>query len=199
MRFRIVERLRGTRPADDPEREARATFSADAATLFPSSLTPAAVVLPLIDRPAGLSILMTRRSASLRDHPGQISLPGGRVDAHDADALATALRELWEELRIPARFVEVAGYLPPQAVVTGFVITPVVGFLPDGIDIQPDPVEVAEVFEVPLDFIMDPVNQVVAPRRVRGVDLTMIEFRHGPHRIWGATALILDSLRKIMI
>ena len=198
MKVRIITRLRGTQPARDPEAEARAALPPEVVALFPKPLIAAAVLLPLVERESGLTVLLTRRTDHLRDHPGQISFPGGRLAADDETPLAAALRETREELGIPAGAVEVAGYLPPQAVVTGFAVTPVVGFLSASVDLFPDSVEVAEVFEVPLAFILDPANLLSGLRRFKDVDLPVWEYRYGPHRIWGATASILNIFRLII-
>ncbi len=198
LKTRIAECLRGTQPAADPEAAVRAAWPPEVAALFRAPLIAAAVLVPLVERPSGMTVLLTRRMDNLRDHPGQISFPGGRLVAAGESALAAALRETTEELGIPAHAVEVAGYLPPQPVVTGFIVTPVVGFLPDTIDPVPDPTEVAEVFEVPLDFVLDPANASRSWRRIQGVDLPVWEYRHGGRRIWGATAAILSALRVLI-
>jgi 8-oxo-dGTP pyrophosphatase MutT (NUDIX family) len=195
MKAKIAARLRGTHPATDPASAARATLPPELATLFSEPLVAAAVLVPLVERPTGLTVLLTRRTDHLRDHPGQISFPGGRLAAGDETPLAAALRETSEELGIPSGLVEVVGYLPPQPVITGFALTPVVGFLPPSIAAVPDPVEVAEVFEVPLSFILDPEQAIAASRRVRGIDVPVWEYHYDSRRIWGATAAILNTLR----
>jgi 8-oxo-dGTP pyrophosphatase MutT (NUDIX family) len=195
LKARIIEQLRGTAPARDVEAAALASWPPEVVrSLFPAPLTPAAVLVPLVERSEGLTVLLTRRADHLKDHPGQISLPGGRISAGDADPLAAALRETREELGIGAALIEIAGYLPPHAVVTGFAVTPVVGFLPPVFDLRPEPLEVAEAFEVPLAFLGDPVNAIAGRRRVRDLELPVWEYRFGRHRIWGATAHILKSL-----
>lgn len=199
VKARITARLHGTAPAQDPESAARAALPPEVAALFPNPLIPAAVLVPLVERASGLTVLLTRRTAHLRDHPGQISFPGGRVAVTDANPLAAALRETREELGISSALVELAGYLPPQLVVTGFTVTPVVGFLPGSLALRPDPVEVAEVFEVPLGFILDPVNAIGGLRRIGHLEIPVWEYRYGSHRIWGATANILNSFRLIII
>jgi 8-oxo-dGTP pyrophosphatase MutT (NUDIX family) len=198
VKARITARLRGTAPPQDPESAARAALPPGVAAAFPDRLIPAAVLVPLVERPAGLTVLLTRRTDHLRDHPGQISFPGGRVAADDLSPLATALRETREELGISSALVELAGYLPAQAVVTGFAVTPVVGFLPGSLVVLPDPVEVAEAFEVPLAFILDPANAISGLRRIGRVEIPVQEFRYASHRIWGATANILNALRLII-
>lgn len=159
---------------------------------------PAAVLMPLVERRGGLAVLLTRRSDHLRDHPGQISFPGGRVEPGDAGPLATALREMDEELGIDPAHVGVAGYLPAQAVVTGFVVTPVVGFLPGNIDVRPDAREVAETFEVPLRYVLDPLNLRESTRVVHGLEVPVFEYTYSGHRIWGATASMLHTLARLI-
>lgn len=143
-------------------------------------------------------MLLTRRTDHLRDHPGQISFPGGRLDPRDTGPLAAALRETAEELGIPSGLVEIAGYLPAHAVVTGFAVTPVVGFLPGVLDLRPDSFEVAEVFEVPLDFLLNPHNAIAGFRRIESFELPVWEYRYESRRIWGATAHILRSFVSII-
>lgn len=200
MKETIRARLSGSGPARDPDAEARAFFGPGiAAALFPQPLVPAAVLLPLVERESGLALLLTRRTEHLRDHPGQISFPGGRLDAGDAGPLAAALRETTEEIGIPADAIEVAGYLPAQPVITGFAITPVVGFIDAGASLQPDPFEVAEVLDVPLGFLLEPANLVRATRWVQGgVEIPTVEIHYGGHRIWGATANIIFQFISIL-
>ncbi|HHN74684.1 MAG TPA: CoA pyrophosphatase, partial [Acidobacteria bacterium] len=125
---------------------------------FPSQsgLLPAAVLLPVVVRPAGPGLLLTLRTAHLAQHPGQVSFPGGRREPGDADPMATALRETQEEIGLDPARVEVAGVLPTYSTVTGFSVVPVVGLLEPPIDLKPDPREVAEVFEVALEVVLDP-------------------------------------------
>lgn len=192
---RIAERLKGTIPAPDPDRAARERLPAPVAEeWFRGPLIPAAVLVPLVERRSGFTVLLTRRTEHLRDHPGQISLPGGRVEAGDSDVRATALREACEELGIEPGLVTVLGYLPVHPVITGFAITPVVGFLPDGITLQLDPAEVAETFEVPLEFLLMPGSARQISRQVRGIEVPLFEYQYARYRIWGATANILRTL-----
>ena len=119
----------------------------------------AAVLVPIVNRPEGLTVLFTQRSASLPDHPGQISFPGGRVDPGDASHAAAALRETHEEVGLPPLRVALLGELASYQTVTGYIVKPVVGWVEPPFDVTPDPVEVADVFEVPLAFLLDPANQ----------------------------------------
>jgi 8-oxo-dGTP pyrophosphatase MutT (NUDIX family) len=192
---RIIERLTGTAPSIDPDREARAWLPAPVAEeWFKAPLVPAAVLVPLIERPSALSLVLTRRTEHLRDHPGQISFPGGRMEPEDDGPQATALREAAEELGIAAGLVDVAGYLPAHPVITGFAITPVVGFLAGNVEFRPDPFEVAETIEVPLDFLLDSRNRRTIHRSVRGFEVPLYEYHYRGHRIWGATGNIIQSL-----
>jgi 8-oxo-dGTP pyrophosphatase MutT (NUDIX family) len=190
-----LSRLEGTRPPREPDAEARAVFGdVVSAALFPQPLVASAVLLPLADRTSGLTVILTRRTDHLRDHPGQISFPGGRVDEGDAGPLQAALREAREEIGLPPEAVQVAGYLPAQPVITGFAIVPVVGFIPADVVWRLDPFEVAGIIEVPLEFLLDPTNALRATRRVApGIDIATVEFFYEGHRIWGATANIIKS------
>lgn len=192
---RINARLTGTAPSSDPDRQARACLPGPVAEeWFKAPLVPAAVLVALVERPAGLSVVLTRRTEHLRDHPGQISFPGGRMEPDDSGPLAAALREAAEELGIAAERVSIAGYLPAHPVITGFAITPVVGFLDADVQFQPDPFEVAETFEVPLAFLLEPDSGREICRNVRGFDVPLYEYQYAGHRIWGATGNILRTL-----
>jgi len=195
MRKRILTRLAGSRPASDVSAAALARVPSQVAdALYTGQLIPAAVLVPLIETVEGYRLLLTERTAHLTDHPGQISFPGGRVEPTDRDAVATALRESSEEIGLKPDQVEIAGFLPPHAVVTGFAVTPVVGLVRPPLELELDEFEVAEAFEVPLNFFLDPAQRRERPREVRGVELRMVEYQYGAKRIWGATAQIIDML-----
>ena len=152
---------------------------------------PAAVLVAIVNRPEGLQVLLTQRSADLPDHPGQISFPGGRVEPHDGSLAAAALRESTEEIGLPADRVEVLGQLAEYETVTGYRVTPVVGWVEPPFALRPDPVEVADVFEVPLAFILDPDN---CQRHYRMLGTTRRYYwaiPFGERYIWGATAAML--------
>jgi 8-oxo-dGTP pyrophosphatase MutT (NUDIX family) len=157
--------------------------------------TPAAVLIPVVNRPGGLTLLLTQRSAHLPDHPGQISFPGGRVEPDDPTLVHAALREAAEEVGLAADRIEVLGELATYETVTGYRVTPVVGWVEPPFTLVTDPVEVAEAFEVPLAFVLDPANQ---QRQYRMLGDLRRDFWAIPWRdryIWGATAamlLILD-------
>jgi len=194
---RLIARLRDSRPPVDLPREALARLPESLATqLFPSPLIPAAVLVGLVPRGDGWEVLLTRRTEQLRDHPGQVSFPGGRLETNDTGPEAAAIREAGEEVGIAAEFIEVIGYLPPHAVVTGFAVSPVVAVLRPGYTLKPDPCEVAEIFGLPLPYLLDPAHFLAGARTVRGVTLPMYTCQFGTHVIWGATAQILNTLRE---
>src|ERR1700688_4305781 len=123
--------------------------------LDPARRTPAAVLVPLVEREGGMTVLLTQRAATLKDHAGQISFPGGRIEPGDADAWHAALREAQEEIGLAPSLVEFAGYLPDHVVISGFRVTPVVGFVEPEYQLRIATAEGHDVFEVPLDFFLD--------------------------------------------
>lgn len=160
---------------------------------------PAAVLVPLVDRgAAGTTVLLTRRSDLLPDHAGQVSFPGGRIEARDRDAVAAALRETEEEIGLARRHVEIVGRLDSYLTVTGFHIEPVVGLVTPPFDLRPDGREVAAIFELPLDFILDPANHALASREYQGRMRRFHAMRWGDHVIWGATAHMLVNLAQCL-
>lgn len=150
----------------------------------------AAVLIPLIAR-AEPTILFTRRTANLARHSGQVSFPGGRRDAGDVSPLETALRETREETGIEPALIRVAGYLPRYRTGTGYDIAPVVGVIAQDFTLLPNPDEVAEIFEAPLAFFLDPANRRVETRQWGARERRFYVFSPGGHVIWGATAAIL--------
>lgn len=196
---RLIIALKDTKPPGDLPGEALARLPAESATrLFPGPLIPAAVLVGLILREHGWEVLLTRRTDDLRDHPGQISFPGGRLTTPGEGPAAAALRETREEVGITADFIDVVGYLPPHAVITGFAVSPVVAVLRPGFTLKADPREVAEIFCAPLSYLLDPLNLVRSERVVRGVTVPVYACQFGRHNIWGATAQILRSLREAL-
>lgn len=155
-----------------------------------SELAPAAVLIPILARPEP-AILFTRRTPHLSRHAGQVSFPGGRVHQDDISLVETALRETKEETGITAGFVTVAGFLDPYETGTGYAILPVVGVLTEGYELLPDPNEVAEIFEVPLAFLLDPDNRERRNMEWLGRRRDFYAFNYGSHYIWGATAGIV--------
>ena len=153
--------------------------------------TLAAVLVAIVNRPEGLQLLLTQRSADLPDHPGQISFPGGRVEPDDASLEATALRESTEEIGLSSERVEVLGQLAEYETVTGYRVTPVVGWVEPPFALKPDPVEVADVFEVPLAFVLDPDNRKRHYRMLGTSRRYYWAIPFGERYIWGATAAML--------
>lgn len=163
------------------------------------NLRPAAVLLPIVDRGPDLTVLLTRRTDHLHHHAGQISFPGGRVDAEDADHVATALRETEEEVGLPRDHVNVIGRLDTYITGTGFSVTPVVGLIKPPFPVKPDPFEVAEVFEVPLAFLLDPNNHQVHSREFRGQTRRFFALPYFNYYIWGATAGMLVHFSRLIL
>ena len=161
-------------------------------------LTPASVLFPIVLRQSGPSVLLTQRTAHLKDHPGQISFPGGRVEPADASPAATALREAQEEIGLASRHVEIIGYLPEYRTGTGFRVTPVVALLTPPFEVRPDPREVAEVFEVPFSFLMDAANHRQHAMHHRGKLRHYFAMPYGDYFIWGATAGIIVTLARAL-
>lgn len=159
-------------------------------------LTPAAVLVPIVLRDAGHTVLLTQRTAHLRDHAGQISFPGGRVEAEDVSPSHTALRETEEEIGLSRERIEIVGFLPEYRTGTGFRVTPVVALVRPPFDLQPDPFEVAEVFEVPLAFLLDPANHQRHALHYRGALRNYFAMPYGEYFIWGATAGMIRSLSE---
>lgn len=199
----ILQRLADTRMSADPAIPAISAVAPGWPASFlqkiAAGLKPAGVLIPLIDRQDGLSVLFTQRSSELRLHAGQVSFPGGRMESGDVDICATALRETHEEVGIPPEAVRIAGYLDPLPTVTGYAVTPVVGILGPSVSVCIDPVEVEATFEVPLEFLMDKSHQTHSSREFEGVQLAVVEFNYAGRRIWGATATMLLRLRELLI
>lgn len=161
-------------------------------------LTPAAVLVPIVPRPGGQQLLLTRRTDHLRDHPGQISFPGGRVEPEDASPAHTALREAQEEIGLAPELPRILGYLPTYRTGTGFHVFPVVALLPPPFELRLDAFEVAEAFEVPLSFLLDPANHHRERMHYRGALREYTVMPYGERRIWGATAgMILSLWRRL--
>ena len=167
--------------------------------MFPvGELRAASVLVPLVDRPDGFSLLLTQRTAHLKRHAGQIAFPGGRVDDGDADEVATALREAEEEIGLVADFIEPVGRLDRYITRTGFSVTPVVALVEPAFTLKLDPNEVDDAFEVPLDFILDPANRQTESYDFQGATRYFYVFRYDNRNIWGATAGMLVNLTEIL-
>jgi 8-oxo-dGTP pyrophosphatase MutT (NUDIX family) len=165
---------------------------------FPDDPVPAAVLVPLVERDAGPSILFTRRAASLKNHAGQISFPGGRVEAADSGPVDAALRETEEEIGLARSHVDIVGFLPDHLVISGYRVTPVVALVDPGFEIALDATEVEEVFEVPMSFVLDSRNHVRRVREFDGEQIEFTDFPYGRHNIWGATAGMLLTLYRTL-
>ncbi len=173
------------------------------AAVHSSRATPASVLVPLVQRESGLQVLLTRRTDHLRDHAGQISFPGGRAEPSDANAAATALREAAEEVGLGEQHVSLLGELPHYTTVTGYVVTPVVALVQPPFELKLDPFEVAEAFEVPLQFLMTPAQHQRHRMEFEGQQREFLSMpwqgmgTDGVQRdyfIWGATAAMLRNL-----
>ena len=157
---------------------------------------PAAVLVPLVERPDGYTVLLTQRTAHLEHHAGQISFPGGRVEAEDPSPVHTALRETEEEIGLDRQHVDVLGFLPEYRTGTGFRVTPVVALVNPPFKLALDPFEVAEAFEVPLGFLLDPANHKRHSLHYRGALRHFYAMPYGDYFIWGATAGMIRSLSE---
>jgi len=199
----IIRRLSGTRMPEDPLsvdlRHVDSRLPPETLQEMAANLKAAAVLIPIVERKGDLQVLLTERSAQLRHHAGQVSFPGGGMEAVDADIAATALREAQEEVGIQPSEVSIAGYLSTMLTITGFAVTPIVGFVESEFDLCIDPGEVKEAFEVPLDYLLDMRNVVHAKREYEGVVYDTKTFHFDGHQIWGATASILLNFRKQLI
>ncbi len=190
LQARIADplRLRADRPAprEDVERAARAG----------GRMTPAAVLVPLVLHPEP-TVLLTLRSADLKAHAGQVSFPGGRLEAGE-DSVTAALREAEEEIGIHSSLPEIVGELPPLLTGTGYLVTPVVALLRPPFSLRPDPGEVAETFEYPLSHVTDPAKPERRSREFRGEIREFWVWPHERHYIWGATASVLVTLASVL-
>jgi len=165
----------------------------------------AAVLVGIVQRPGGATVLLTERTAHLSSHSGQVAFPGGRTDPGDDGPVGTALREAWEEVGLEARYVEVLGRLPVYGTVSAYTVTPVVALIDPGFTLTPHDFEVADVFEVPLDFVMNPArhrrHRMQAPDgRREWLSMPWTDPATGKeHFIWGATAGMLRNLYRLLV
>jgi 8-oxo-dGTP pyrophosphatase MutT (NUDIX family) len=198
----IRRRLAGTQPNHDPDtfllpgltREETQRYRA----WFPADPIPAAVLVPLVERAHGLTVLLTERATDLKHHAGQISFPGGRMEESDGSPERAALREAQEEIGLDARFVTPVGYLPDHLVVTGYRVTPIVGFVAPGFELLLDATEVQSTFEVPLEHVFEPANYTFRKRRFGDSEIELCDIPYERWNIWGATAGMLVTLRRLL-
>ncbi len=190
---RIAEALRA-----DPGGTSDFDFNPGVRPLDDGPTRPASVLVPLIERPAGLAVILTRRAARLRHHPGQIAFPGGKQDETDATPLDAALREAREEIGLLPEQVRILGRFDTHETVTRFTVTPFVGLVAPDFIPRIDPREVEEAFDVPLAFLLDPANRQIHRRRWGNAWRRYPAIPYGPHYIWGATARMLTTLADRM-
>jgi len=167
-------------------------------TDVPAQLTPAAVLVPVVNRPDGLTVLLTQRTDHLHDHPGQVSFPGGRCETADESAVVTALREAQEEVGLIPTQVDILGTLPEYHTGTGFRVIPVVGLVSLPLDLRLDAFEVAEAFETPLTFLLDPGNHQRLSIEISGAIREFWAMPYNGRFIWGATAGMIVSLCQFL-
>jgi 8-oxo-dGTP pyrophosphatase MutT (NUDIX family) len=201
-REHVEQRLRGTAPGGDPLDAWIAGLTPEQTSALrqhlPAQFKRAAVMVPLVARPEGLSVLLTQRASHLKNHPGQISFPGGRMEPDDAGPWETAVRETREEIGLAPGFASLAGYLHDHVVLTGYLITPAVAIVRPGFTLQLDRTEVDDVFEVPLEFVLDPAHHVPRTRAFGGREFLTHDIPYGERHIWGATAGMLLSLCRLL-
>ncbi|MCE2509765.1 MAG: CoA pyrophosphatase [Alphaproteobacteria bacterium] len=193
MRYHVSTQLAAYQPKTDPA-ALRGDHVLSPHLAPPAPWRPAAVLVPLVEREGGMTVLLTRRTDHLADHAGQISFPGGRLESTDRDPEAGALRETEEELGIPRTAIELVGRLDTYLTRTGFEVVPVVGLLTPPFPLKPDRFEVADVFEVPLGHLLEPANYLRHERLYGGRSAYYYAIPYGDRYIWGATAGMLRNL-----
>ncbi|MGD9599027.1 MAG: CoA pyrophosphatase [Steroidobacteraceae bacterium] len=202
LRARIAERLRGTTPSMSvAEWRVGGLPPSDTQRFlahFPEHPIPAAVLVPLVDHASGLTVLLTQRAEQLKNHAGQVSFPGGRIETSDRGPLDAALREAHEEIGLDAGRVHLVGYLPDHLIISGYRVTPVVAFVDPGFSLHLDAGEVSETFEVPLAHVFDTHNHVPRARRIGDRDVRLYDIPWGHRHIWGATAGMLITLYDVV-
>jgi 8-oxo-dGTP pyrophosphatase MutT (NUDIX family) len=198
----IEERLKESRPPLDASAALPGGISAEIGPsirqYFPAEPVAAAVLVPIVDHVDGLSVLLTQRASHLKNHAGQISFPGGRIEKGDVGALEAALRETEEEIGLSREHVTVAGYLDPHLILSGFWVTPVVAFVRPGFTLNLDRREVESAFEVPLSHVFDPANHRARERRLGEVSVQVYDIQYRGYNIWGATAGMLLGLYRLL-
>lgn len=199
----LAERLAGTALPEDPLDvvlpEGADRWPEQMRNRLTGILRPAGVLIPVIERAGGLTVLLTQRAPDLKHHAGQISFPGGRMEEHDTDVCAAALRETWEEVGIAPGDVDVIGFLKSMPVISGYAVTPVVGLVAGHVEFTLDRTEVEYAFEVPLGWLLDRSNDRYVDREIEGRVFPMVEFHFAGERIWGATAMMLLRFRQCVL
>jgi 8-oxo-dGTP pyrophosphatase MutT (NUDIX family) len=202
LRRLIEERLKDSRAAPDPATAVPAGFAAhdieQIRSYFPAAPIAAAVLVPIVDHESGLTVLLTQRASHLKNHAGQISFPGGRIEPTDLNPLEAALRETQEEIGLTREYITFVGYLEPQLLLTGYWVTPVVSFVRPGFELKLDHREVDSAFEVPLSHILDPANHRARQRQLGSVSVQVHDVPYEGRNIWGATAGMLMSLYRLL-
>jgi 8-oxo-dGTP pyrophosphatase MutT (NUDIX family) len=202
LRARILRRFQGSEPRH--ELADWQLLGVDAAGVmklqkhFPANPIPAAVLVPLVDRPEGLSILLTQRASQLAKHAAQVSFPGGRLEESDPDVASAALREAQEEIGLDPAHVRVFGYLPDHLVISGYRVTPVLSLVTPPFTIEPNPAEVETVFEVPAAYVFDARNHKARLRRIGDEEMLLHDIPWQGLSIWGATAGMLLTLVRMV-
>jgi 8-oxo-dGTP pyrophosphatase MutT (NUDIX family) len=188
----LAERLRRSL-ADAPDLQEEPIIEQKELVSDLGKLVPAAVLMPIIEAPRP-RVLFTVRHAGLRAHAGQVAFPGGRLDPEDAGPIEGALREAWEEVALPPDRVDVVGTARAYATGSGYLITPVVGVIPDGLDLRPHEAEVAGLFEVPLDHLLSDAHHLRKSGTLRGIERHYFEIDWPSERIWGVTAGLIVAM-----
>jgi 8-oxo-dGTP pyrophosphatase MutT (NUDIX family) len=202
LRERILRRFNGSEPRH--ELADWRLLGADSARVMklqkhlPANPVPAAVLVPFVDRPEGLSILLTQRASQLAKHAAQVAFPGGRLEESDPDVASAALREAQEEIGLDPARVRVFGYLPDHLVISGYRVTPVLSLVSPPFAVEPNPAEVESVFEVPASYIFDTRNHKARLRRVGDEDMLLFDIPWQGLSIWGATAGMLLTLVRMV-
>ena len=199
---RILQRFEGSQPRHELADWRLLGVDAERSRVmqehFPANPVPAAVLVPLVDRPEGLTILLTQRASQLTQHAAQVAFPGGRLEESDPDVAHAALREAHEEIGLDPARVRVFGYLPDHLVISGFRVTPVLALVTPPFSLELNPAEVEEAFEVPASHVFDSGNHKARLRRVGDEDLLLFDIAWAGHNIWGATAGMLMTLVRMV-
>ena len=198
MRTRILNSFDGPGRSRHPDDNDAPWASGNGRAHSENNIVPAAVLIPLVDRTDGMTVLLTQRTAHLKSHAGQISFPGGRVEDNDLTPEDTALRETEEEIGLPRARVELVGRLNERKTGTGYHVVPVVGLILPPFELTPDPGEVAEVFELPLEFALDSANHKFETRVRGGIEQQFYVLPYKDYYIWGLTARLLVNLAEAL-